>query len=589
MSIKNISTYILFLIFTNSVVAQLVIKNNNYLYVNNQLLHVEEDINLMNSDSRILLRDESQLTQRSEDIANKGVGELSIYQEGTVGEYEYNYWCSPISQKIISNTNNNFGISLLNDVIDNLTSIPATYIHNSDYNGTSNPLNIEPYWIYKFITSNQYSQWISVQENTTINPGEGFTMKGVSGTSANNSGDNQRYDFRGKPNNGTIQNAVLANNWTLVGNPYPSALDARDYIWDTDNINAITGTLYFWEQDKTVNSHYIADYVGGYATYTINESGNVETFIPATFNSYNSDGSLNTVGSPSASGKQVFRYMAIGQGFMVEGKIGTTGIVTTRNSHREFYKESGTNSDFFRPSTSETNENLTVLPYAYKRFRINVDFNNIYTRQLVQTFHPTATAGFDYGLESKSPEDVASDAYWELNGVPYTAQAFPFDSQLEIPLIINLSEQKSITIRAFDIQNFDSNQPIFIYDTHNNTYVDLRIQDYNINLPQGTYDERFKIRFVSETLNLESVPLDSFHIFQNNNISQLTILNPNQLDIKDVSILDMTGKLVFHKSNLPKQDSYSFNTKNFSAGIYITKILIENSSISQTKKIIIKN
>ena len=73
----------------------------------------------------------------------------------------------------------------------------------------------------KYIASDQYSEWIHVQSATSINPGEGFTMKGTAG-----SGDAQRYDFRGKPNNGTISVSVENNQFTLTGNPYPSALDA---------------------------------------------------------------------------------------------------------------------------------------------------------------------------------------------------------------------------------------------------------------------------------------------------------------------------------------------------------------------------
>jgi hypothetical protein len=38
-------------------------------------------------------------------------------------------------------------------------------------------------------------------------------------------GSAQRYDFRGKPNDGTIDIPVLLDELTLTGNPYPSALN----------------------------------------------------------------------------------------------------------------------------------------------------------------------------------------------------------------------------------------------------------------------------------------------------------------------------------------------------------------------------
>jgi hypothetical protein len=55
------------------------------------------------------------------------------------------------------------------------------------------------------------TNWVYVGAGSTLNPGEGFTMKGTSGVNTttvagvqNNSGNKQRYDFRGKPNDGTI-------------------------------------------------------------------------------------------------------------------------------------------------------------------------------------------------------------------------------------------------------------------------------------------------------------------------------------------------------------------------------------------------
>ena len=77
-----------------------------------------------------------------------------------------------------------------------------------------------------------YSNWIPVGSNSDLNAGEGFTMKGTSGTNStsvngvlNNPGNKQRYDFRGKPNDGTISIPVGIGQFTLTGNPYPSAID----------------------------------------------------------------------------------------------------------------------------------------------------------------------------------------------------------------------------------------------------------------------------------------------------------------------------------------------------------------------------
>ena len=203
-------------------------------------------------------------------------------------------------------------------------------------------------------------------------------------------------------------------------------------------------------------------------------------------------------------------------------------------------------------------------------------------------FHATATSGFDYGLEAVSPEGVASDAYWIGENIPYTIQAFNFESSLKIPLVINLNEAKSIRIRISDIQNFDVTQPIYIHDIENGIYLDLRTQDFEINLPQGNYSNRFEVTFEAETLNITEVEINNLNIFQNNNEFELTVLNPTLLEVKGISLYDINGKQVFNYSNLELQNKYSFSTKSLSDGVYVASLDLGNAKVI-TKKVIVKN
>lgn len=578
------------LLISNLSFSQLSVRNDAYVFINDEIVFVEDDINLNEANSSVYLRNEAQIIQGTGVTGNSGVGELSVYQEGNVGEYEYNYWCSPIGSKTSNSVNNPFGVTFLNDVTGLITSTPAIITHLPGYNGICSPLTIERYWIWKFIASDEYSEWIHVQGATSLNPGEGFTMKGTAG-----SGDAQQYDFRGKPNNGTISVSVANNQLTLVGNPYPSALDALSYIHDPQNAAVITGTLQYWEQDPSVNSHYLQDYDGGYASYTINAAGTIETYIPATFSTYNGDGTINGAGSGSPSGKTPRRYIPIGQGFMVEGTA--IGTVKAKNSHRVYKKESiATDStEFFKNSNiknkiSKNTNSFSKVPNDYKRFRLNIDFNNTYTRQLVETFHNSATQDFDYGLECKINEaDVlASDALWLIEEKPYVAEALPFDATLRIPLVIKVNEETQIKIRIADIQNFDSDQPIYLHDIENNTFVDLKVQDFNINLDASNYTDRFKIVFEKNSLNTAEANLEDLKIFQNNNISELKILNPNSLNIKAFSLLDVTGKKVQNIKVRNSKKEYAYSTKSLSNGVYIVQINLDNNQVFN-KKIIIAN
>ncbi len=594
---KRLYSLFLFIFFYKLSFAQLSVRNSAYIFVNDEIVFVENDVNLNEAASTIYLRNQGQLIQgtgtETAATKNSGIGELSVYQNGNVGVYEYNYWCSPIASKTSSTVNNPFGISFLNDITGLTSSIPVTFNH-ANYNGSASPLNIEPYWIWKFIASDEYSEWIHVLGNTTINPGEGFTMKGTAGTSANNPGDNQNYDFRGKPNTGTIDVAVLTNQFTLVGNPYPSAMDAHAYIWDTDNRNTITGTLHYWEQDPNVNSHRIVDYSGGYATYTIEEFAPfMETYTPATFSTYDIGGNINGAGSGSPSGKQPRRYIPVAQGFMVEGSA--DGVVKAKNAHRVYIKETHANSEFFKTSNTKvkaktSHDDFFVNHPDYKRFRLNIDFNNTYTRQLLENFHDRATLGFDRGLESKinAADILASDAYFSNDNATYLAEALPFDQALKIPLTIKLAQNMPVRIRIADIRNFDNNQPIFIHDKTTDLYVNLKIQDFDMNLEAGNYNDRFEVTFNNKTLNVNHNTFDGFDMFQNNATATLNIKNPNALVIKTFNLFDSSGKLIINQHVLERKKNYSFSTKALSDGVYIARISLDNMQ-GFTKKIVVAN
>lgn len=586
---------------------------NTYVYVDgtafssgtNAPLYVTNGIELAGTNSNLYLRNEAQLLQNI-NSGNSGIGKLSAYQTGTVNTYAYNYWCSPVGNTTANTTSNRpfipndniyDHIGHTNPALDPITSVLATY--TTGYNGVATapptPQVISSFWLYSYDPGVLYAEWDHVGSTGSVNPGYGFTMKG-------NPSGGQQYDFRGKPNNGNITVSVVAGEETLVGNPYPSALDARDFIHDPLNTGLppqMTGVLKYWEQAPGATSHVLSNYVGGYAFYTISADGLTPSSIPAAFTTYLLDGTpTNTnMGDGSRTPK---RYIPIGQGFMIEGAA--TGVVTFTNAQREFYKQSGTDSEFFRTADTSSTEDtieeieytedgLNIVPADYKRFRINVDFSQgeFYTRQLLMNFHHTATDGFDYGLEAKGDFTQNSDAYWVLDDVPYFIQAFNYDMELRIPLVVEAKNNQPIRFRIYDVQNFDENQPIFIHDIHNDIYVDLRENNYEINLPQGTYTDRFEITFTSEALNIDQViTAEDLSIYQNNQLAQLTISNPKLLEVKQVNLHDVTGKQIFNEKNLNTEAHYSFSTKNLSQGVYIAHVSFADNQVV-SKKIIVSN
>lgn len=270
---------------------------------------------------------------------------------------------------------------------------------------------------------------------------------------------------------------------------------------------------------------------------------------------------------------------------MVEGIA--DGVVTVKNSHREFYKESDSDSFFFRSASSSDTANN--LPEDFKRFRINVDFDQVYTRQLLMNLHNTATDGFDYGLEGKSPGVLNSDAYWTQDDVPFVIQAFDYDDSLSIPLIVKVDNQQIITFNIGDIQNFDDSQSIYIHDIETSNYIDLRTQDYSVNLSSGTYSDRFEIVFLTpETLSVEiPLPNETLSISQFNNRSQTVINNPQLLDITAVRIVDINGRIVNEITEPLNDSEITITTSAFTSGVYIIHVRTRDREFS--KKVIISN
>lgn len=584
--------------------SQLSVSAGTPLYVKNQVLFVGGNINL-NADATLFLRNNSQLLQGTTGLsANTGTGILSVYQEGTADNFDYNYWCSPVGTTAVSTGNSNFGISLLYQPVTATLSNTAVLLPIGSYNGAANPLTIASHWIYKLTTANSYSQWQQVGTATTIAPGEGFTMKGTSGSDStdpegtgivNNPGTGaQRYDFRGKPNNGNITVSVGSDNAaTLTGNPYPSALDLNAFLLDPDN-NAATGIAYFWQQDKTVDSHYLSAYRGGYAAYSPVSLGSNGIYTAAAFRSYNSDGTLNNNPPTGTSAIVARKYLPIGQGFLINGN--SNGLVTFRNAHRVFVKEQNALSQFEKPAGNLSAKNAldpvtaksTVPPEVIPYFKLNVILNNEFTRQLALAFLPQATDGVDRGIDAKNmDDDLPNDVSFLIEQENYVIEGVNFDASKKIPLSVKAAQAATVKFYISETIDFDQSQPVFLYDALDQSYHDIRNGQHEVSLLPGTFDDRFKIAFTKGTLGTNTPQKNRFFIIQDNRNQVLKALNPDQESIASFTLYDMLGRVVLSKHNLEAEELL-FSTAAVSSGVYIA-VFTTAGDTKMTQKIIVTN
>jgi hypothetical protein len=573
--------------------SQLYVSSNSYVYNKGTVVFVNQGI-ILQADGNVFLRNEGQLLQGTTATStNQGEGEVSIFQEGTSDNYDYNYWSSPVGNASSSIGNEPFGITMLSKPISLTSSTPAIILPMNNQNGVANPLSISQRWIYKFLSSSTYSQWFQVGSTSTILAGEGFTMKGTSGSDVadiesngvlNNPGGNgaQRYDFRGKPNDGNISVGVDTGKFTLTGNPYPSALHVNEFLLDISN-TACTGIAYYWEQDKSVNSHVLLAYRGGYGTYS--PMGilpiDVGIYVPAYFNSYNIDGTLNTAGLTTSLDIQR-KYAPVGQGFMVRGA--SNGSVLLKNIHREYYKESELYSQFERSvTTSSPVDGMNSLSYI----RLNTIIDNANTKQLALAFATQATDGVDRGIDALSPvsNNLPNDVYFFLDNDKYVIQGVSFDIAKRIPIGVKAAGNTNFKFYIPETVNFDENQMVYLYDSQDGIYHDIKNSNYEITLSAGIYNNRFELTFQGNQLENSGNIKNNFVIVQNNTTEMLTVSNPNLLNVRSVILYDLTGKQIFEKQKLATQEIYQFSTNGLSEAVYLVELIADNRKISQ--KIII--
>ena len=556
---------------TNISTVGLIIDNGVELVVNG-------DSELSNSwylklDGKIDLEGESQLVQTIESsLEPNSTGTLEKDQQGTADTFTYNYWSSPVGKRNNTTNNNDFNVT---DVFSNVNFL------SSGYNGTASPLSIADYWIWKFSNklSDNYASWQHVRQSGTLKVGEGFTMKGPGSGAIS---DDQNYILEGKPNNGDINLTISAGNDYLVGNPYPSAIDAQQFILDNGATIAgpgsTTGTLYFWEHWGG-GSHVANEYQGGYATYSL--AGGVPAAAIGT-----TDPDVASGGTPT---KIPGRYIPVGQGFFVTAETG--GTIKFNNAQRVFQIEDGTNSLFVKTNNSKkTNKNETSKT-ADNRFKLRIGFNSInqLRRQLLVTVDKNTSSAIDWGYDSKYIDTQIDDMYWMINNEKFVIQAIDtITENTIIPLGVHTKTAGINSIVIDTLENAPDNLNVFLHDKDLGIYHDLKVSGYETNLAAGEHLQRFEITFSkAQTLSNDDIKTaGDIEIFYTNEKESIVINNPKSQYIKNIEMFNILGQALFNLNVNSSRNRLEYRIPNNIAGNYIINIETDLGKIA--KKIIIE-
>ena len=532
---------------------------------------------------KIVLQGASQLIQSTNNVLDvTSAGSIERGQKGQSSIYNYNYWSSPVST--INTTSNNSSFTINGVLRDGTT---PTNIQNitwtSGINGSpTTPITLSSYWLYKFQNlSNSYANWSYVGPNGSLLPAQGFTLKGSGAATAT-----QNYVFTGKPNNGTITTVVSPGNLNLTGNPYPSALDSNAFI--NANSSIITGSLYFWQHYSTNTSHVTGQYQGGYGV--LNLVGGTPPVAPL---------GISGLGSSS---KTAGRFIPPGQAFFITGSA-TGGTVTFNNNQRLFIKEDD-NSSFtmFKHNNSVSpiidrafdNREDTYTEVEYAKLRVGYTFgSNNYHRQILLGFmNNLATSGIDPGYDAIQIDNNASDMYFINGTTKLNIQGDGYFNPANIyPLGAKNEVDSMVTFSLDEKDHFDDNQSVFIYDNVTDIYHDITTNSVEINLPAGTYEDRFSLRFINNTALSTNDNIASTKGISINYSSANSILNiKNTTDdstIRYALLYNLVGQLIATiKIEAQDQLNIQIPVSNYATSVYIVKVVTDRGEVS--KKFLLK-
>lgn len=379
-------------------------------------------------------------------------------------------------------------------------------------------------------------------------------------------------NFVGVPNNGTVPVNIVynaANSLNLIGNPYPSAINAAKLVTDPGfNVNGsfLGGTIYLWSHNSNVN------YVTGqynqtdYAVWNI--LGGVNTYYTGFVGAGNSN-------APNGN-------IAAGQGFFI--KTVGSGTAYFRNSMRTG-GATNINSNFYR-----TNAPVAALdPTAdYEKHRIWLDVTNGVAayKQLLVGYVQDGTDGLDRLFDGEMVDNGNTVSLYttvENKKLSIQGRGLTFTPNDSFALGFKTTVAASYSINLSDFDGLFLNQSIYLEDKLLNVIHDLKVSPYAFTSAVGVFEDRFVLRFTNETLGTTTPVFNENSVVVYKN-EQGLIINSGSENMKNVYIYDIRGRLLASQKQVGNTSTV-FTNLPATQQVLLVKIEGENGG-TVTKKIV---
>ncbi|MBB4801040.1 putative delta-60 repeat protein [Flavobacterium nitrogenifigens] len=467
----------------------------------------------------LILENAASLYQSDDDMVNTGIIHLKRKTNPAI-RFDVTYWSSPVAgQKM-------FDFS------------PDTLL--------------DKYYWYDPISS-----WnVSLYGTMTMNPGQGYSIRAPQYYSTTERSIFEGI-FKGVPNNGKINVELpFANKSYLIGNPYPSAIDADSFI--KSNLPTIKTSLCFWTHNTPpINNYYSRDdfavynLLGGVGTSSAESSG-ANTSAP--------DGTI-----------------ASGQAFFL--RTNSAGTLEFNDSMRIL----GSNSSFFKPSKSEASESKIEK----HRFWLNLKSQDGIFKQILLGYADGASNDLDaiYDAESLDSNPLM-DFYSKIDSKKLVIQGreLPFTENDSIVLGYKLANKNSLILEIDHQDSFFNGKSIFLWDKVLHKLHNLSETSYQFESESGITDDRFTIVFTDKKLdrNVYVKSIEEVLVSVKKHIISIESSNEN---LKEVCIYDVLGNQLYKKDRIETKRIFIENLGVTNQVLFV-KITLENGNVSSRKIIL---
>ncbi|MFV8391273.1 T9SS sorting signal type C domain-containing protein [Flavobacterium sp. LB2P6] len=457
-------------------------------------------------------------------------------------------------------------------------STPVSPLNLGGAGGISyNPSSLIGSIFYSYEVAIGSEDWKSESATSPMIVGKGYTIRGPGPISVSPLTPLEA-SFTGKPNNGRYPiTGIYPFKSYLIGNPYPSALDADKFL--TDNAGVIDGTLYFWTHSTKIGIGVVNPGTGVYA------------YSGDDYASYNLTGGVGTVADSDpdktlSNPNKPTGKIGAGQGFFATSNttiIGANEIVFNNSMRVGVGGITGNNSQFFK-----TNSTKSKTTSAIEKNRVWLNLTNAQGafKQLLVGYITGATNDFDNGYDGETFDGNEFIDFYSVNqekNFVIQGRALPFEANDEIPLGYRSVAVGDFSIGIDEVDGMMQSQKVYIEDKLLNVVHDLKASPYDFITQAGTFNDRFVLRYTDKTLGIGDFETIDNQIVVSVKNKQVKIDSPNET-IDKILIFDLLGKQLYQKISIGNNEQIISNLTSSEQALII-KIVLQNGQ-TVSKKII---